>query len=119
MRLRLSASLLVQLMQPTPHRAFGNLEAPRDRRLARLASLTRPQDALPQVGRIGPPHDPTSRQSITPPRQQTSASFIPFFHSLTAVIVRRPPVEEGVRPDLIQIVGKDAAALTQNLVEIV
>ena len=46
---------LTQLPQPTPDRAFRDLKAPGDGRLALVATLTRPQNTLAQICRIGRP----------------------------------------------------------------
>jgi hypothetical protein len=48
-----AAPVLTQLPQPTPDRAFRDLKAPGDGRLALVANLTRPQNTLTQIRRIG------------------------------------------------------------------
>src|SRR4051812_49691677 len=88
MRLGRAAPVPTQLAQPTPNRAFGDLKAPGDGRLALLANPTRPQNTLAQIRRIGTSHGRASRQPSSPPFQQIGASFIPFFHSQTALAVQ-------------------------------
>src|SRR5689334_2649870 len=89
MRLGFAAPVPTQLTQPTPDRAFGDLKALGNGRLALLANLTRPQNTLAQIRRIGTPHGRASRQSSKPPFQQIGASFIPFFHSQTALMPKQ------------------------------
>ena len=85
MRLGFAAPVLTQLPQPTLDRAFGDFKAPGDGRLALRATLTRPQNTLAQIRRIGATQGRASRQSSRSPFQQIGASFIPFFHSQTAL----------------------------------
>jgi hypothetical protein len=89
MRLGFAAPVLTQLPQPTPDRAFGDLKAPGNGPLALLANLTRPQNTLAQIRRIGATHGRASRQLSRPPFQQIGASFIPFFHSQIALIAAK------------------------------
>src|SRR3712207_2915955 len=56
MRLGFAAPVPTQLPQPTPHRALRDLIAPGDGRLALVAALTRPQNTLAQIRRIGASH---------------------------------------------------------------
>src|ERR671910_1172064 len=67
MRLGFAAPIPTQLPQPTPHRAFGDLKATGDGRLALRATLTRPQNTLAQIRRIGATHGRASRQPSSPP----------------------------------------------------
>src|SRR4051812_20328719 len=85
MRLGHAAPVPTQLAQPTPNRAFRDLKASGDGRLALVANFTRPQNTLAQIRRIGASHGRASRQPSSPPFQQIGASFIPFFHSQPAL----------------------------------
>src|SRR5688500_15617301 len=85
MRPGFAAAVPTQLLQPTPDRALRDLKAPGDGRRALRANLTRPQNTLAQIRRIGATHGRASHQPSSPPFQQISVSFIPFFHSQTAL----------------------------------